>query len=193
MKRAMLADPAKLWRVNTDLRAVNRHGTKMSPCNHIVPLVESQHYIIDPTNPRGALDDGVEDRLHVRRRAADNAEHLRRCGLMLQSLSQLRITLLQFFEQPHVLNGDDRLVGEGFKQCDLLIRKGRTSVRRMTMTPIGWSSRIRGAARTVRMPALGDGEAIGNLARRRRAYLQRGSPRGRRSRDQPPSCDRWMS
>ena len=84
-------------------------------------LVESQHHVIDPTNPGGALDDGVEDRLHVRGRAADDAEHLGRCRLMLQRLAQFRVALLQFLEQPHVLDGDHRLVGEGFEQCDLLV------------------------------------------------------------------------
>ena len=60
----------------------------MSPRNHNVPLAESQRHVIDPTNPRGALDDGVEDRLHVGRRAADDAEHLGRRRLMLQRLAQ---------------------------------------------------------------------------------------------------------
>ena len=32
----------------------------MSPRNHNVTLTKSQHHVIDPTNPRGALDDGVE-------------------------------------------------------------------------------------------------------------------------------------
>ena len=57
------------------------------------PLVESQHHVIDPTNPRGALDDGVEHRLHVRRRTADDAEHLGGRRLMLQGLAQLRVAL----------------------------------------------------------------------------------------------------
>ena len=60
----------------------------MSPRNHNVTLTESQHHVIDPANPSGALDDCVEDRLHVRRRAADDAEHLGGCGLMLQGLAQ---------------------------------------------------------------------------------------------------------
>ena len=51
-----------------------------------VALAKSQHHVINPTNPRGALDDGVEDRLHIRGRAADDAEHLGRRGLMLQCL-----------------------------------------------------------------------------------------------------------
>ena len=66
----------------------------MSPRNHNVPVVESQDHVIDPTNPRGALDDGIQDRLHVRRRAADDAEHLGRCRLMLQGLAQFCIALL---------------------------------------------------------------------------------------------------
>ena len=70
----------------------------MSPRNHHVPLTESQYYVIDPANPRGALDDGVEHRLHVCRRAADDAEHLGRRRLMLQGLAQFCVALLQFFE-----------------------------------------------------------------------------------------------
>ena len=87
----------------------------MSPRNHSVPLAESQYHVINPTNPGGALDDGVEDRLHVRRRAADDAEHLGGCGLMLQGLAQFRVALAEFLEQPHVLDRDDGLVGEGFE------------------------------------------------------------------------------
>src|SRR5262249_4545676 len=83
MERAMLIYPAMRRRINTKLDAVNGYGTKMSPRNHSVRLVESQHHVINPTNPSGALDDGVEDRLNVRGRAADNAEHLRGCSLML--------------------------------------------------------------------------------------------------------------
>ena len=89
----------------------------MGSRNHSVSLVESQHHIINPTNPRRALDDGVEDRLHVRRRAADDAEHLGRCRLMLQCLAQFRIALLNFFEQANVLNGDNGLGCKGLEQC----------------------------------------------------------------------------
>ena len=32
-------------------------------------------------------------------------------------------SLIQFFEQPHVLDGDDRLVGEGLEKGNLLIGK----------------------------------------------------------------------
>ena len=124
----MLAHPAKLWLINTDLDAGGGYGTKMSPRNHSVPLAESQHHVINPANPRGALDDGVEHRLHVRRRAADDAEHLGRRRLMLQRLAQFRVALAEFLEQAHVLDGDDGLGGEGFEQLDLFVRE-RTNFR----------------------------------------------------------------
>ena len=120
----------------------------MSPRNHSVPFAESQHHVIDPTNPRGALDDGVEDRLHVRGRAADDAEHLGRRGLMLQRLAQFRVALLDLLEQPHVLDGDDRLVGEGLESSICLSVNGRTiKSRHMMMPPIGVPSRSSGYAK----------------------------------------------
>jgi hypothetical protein len=65
---------------------------------HSVLLMESQHHVIDSTNPRGTFDNGVEDRLHVRGRAADDAEHLGSRRLMLKGLSQFCIALLDLFE-----------------------------------------------------------------------------------------------
>ena len=110
----MLAHPAKPWVVNIDL-GVGRYGygAKMSPYKHCVPLVESQRYIINPTNPSGALDDSVEHRLHVRGRPADDAEYFGRRRLMFQGLAQFRIALLQFLKQPHVFDGDHRLRCKG--------------------------------------------------------------------------------
>ena len=69
----------------------------MSARNHRVSFNESQHHVIDPANPRGALDDGVEHRLHVRRRAADDAEHFRGCCLMLQRFGELTPAILRLF------------------------------------------------------------------------------------------------
>ena len=120
VERAMLAYPAKPWPINTHS---TRPGVWVSdqnePGNHTLPLPESQHYIINPTNPGGALDDGIENRLHIRRRAADDAENLGRRRLMLQGLAQFRVALLDLFKQPYVLDSDDGLVGEGLYQLDL--------------------------------------------------------------------------
>ena len=87
------------------------------------PFAEPQHHVINPANPRSALDDGVEHRLHVGRRAADDAEHFGRCRLMLQRLAQFRVALAEFFEQADVFDGDDGLVGESLEERDLLIGK----------------------------------------------------------------------
>src|SRR5262249_54196734 len=124
VEHAVLAHPTKLWCINTDLGTEDRYGTKMSPRYHNIPLMESQYRVINPTNPSGALDDGVEDRLHIRRRAVDDAEHLGGCGLMLQGLAQFSVTLLNLLEQPHVLDSDHRLGGESLEERDMFLREG---------------------------------------------------------------------
>ena len=93
----------------------------MAALNHSIAFAESQNNVVNTANPRRALNYGVEYRLHVSGRTADDAEHLGRCRLMLQCLAQFRVTFPEFLEQPHVLNGDHRLVGEGFEESDLLL------------------------------------------------------------------------
>src|SRR5262245_29291901 len=123
---ALFAHPANPGLINIELVDANGYGyrTKMSPQKHRVSFAESQHCIIDPTNPRGALNDGVEDRLHIGGRAADNAEHLSRRGLMLQGFAQFRVAFLDLLEKANILDGDHRLVGERSDQFDLFIGKG---------------------------------------------------------------------
>ena len=91
-----------------DGRAIHRH----------VP----QHFPVDPIYRRvdgiaqsgGALHDRVKDRLHVRRRARNDAENVRCRRLLLQRL-------LRLIEQPHILDGDDGLVGKGLEEQYLAI------------------------------------------------------------------------
>ena len=54
----------------------------------------------------------IQHWLNIRRRAGDDAQDLTRRRLLLQRLFEL-------VEQPHVLDGDHGLVGEGFQQLDL--------------------------------------------------------------------------
>src|SRR5215471_9781268 len=110
----MLANPANLWFIKTNLDAANRYRAKMSPENRRIPFAEPQPHIINPADPCGAFDDSVEHRLHISRRAADDAEYFGSCRLMLQRLAQFSIALLQFLEQPDVFDGDHRLRSEGF-------------------------------------------------------------------------------
>ena len=42
---------------------------------------------------------------------------------MLQRFAQFRVALAEFLEQPHVFDGDDRLVSEGFDKCNLPLGK----------------------------------------------------------------------
>ena len=103
----------------------------MSARNHFVALAESQNNVVNTANLSRALDDGVEHRLHICGRSADNAEHLGRCGLMLQRLAQFRVGLLDLFEQPDVLDGDYRLGSEGLEERDLLFGEGTNLSRRI--------------------------------------------------------------
>ena len=66
---------------------------------------------------------GLEHRLQLAGRAADDLQHLRGRGLLLQRLAQVVGALAQLVEQPRVLDGDDGLGGKGPKQRHLLIRK----------------------------------------------------------------------
>src|SRR5690348_2659237 len=119
----MLAKPATLWFIKVDLDTTSRYVTKMSSHNRRVSLVKSQHHVINPTNLRRALDDRIENRLHICWRAADDAENLGRRGLMLQSFEQFCVALLDFFEQAHVFNGDHGLVRERLEESNLFVRK----------------------------------------------------------------------
>src|ERR1044072_1298446 len=100
-----------------------RYRAKMGSGNHRVSGTKSQVHIIDSTHACGTCDDGIKHRLHIRRRAADDAEHFRCCSLMLQRLAQFSVTFLQFFEQPYIFNGDDCLIREGLEERDLFVRK----------------------------------------------------------------------
>ena len=74
--------------------------------------------------PRGVLRHGVQHRLEIGRRAGDDPQHLAGGGLLLQRLREVAVAILQLLEQARVLDGDDRLVGEGLQQRDLRIREG---------------------------------------------------------------------
>src|SRR4030095_5660273 len=116
MQRAMLAYPGNAWIIDAYCIGANPYRTKMGPGNHTVCFSESQIHVIDPTTPGRALADSIEHRLHVGRRAADDAEHLGGCRLMLQRLTQFCIALLDLLEEAHILDGDYGLVGEGFEE-----------------------------------------------------------------------------
>ena len=60
------------------------------------------------------LGHGIQHRLNIRRRAGDDAQNLARRSLLFQRF-------FEFLEQPHVLDGDHRLMGERLEKLDLAI------------------------------------------------------------------------
>jgi hypothetical protein len=62
--------------------------------------------------------------LEIKGRAADDLEHVGGRGLLLQGFGQITSTRLYFVEQPHVLDRNYRLVGEGRDQLNLLVCEG---------------------------------------------------------------------
>ena len=101
---AMYTHPAMPWIITADRYTDMRYRTKMSARNHFVALAESQNNVVNTANLSRALDDGIEHRPHVRRRAADDAEHFGSRRLVLQRLGELMPAILQLFgrlgEQP---------------------------------------------------------------------------------------------
>jgi hypothetical protein len=68
--------------------------------------------------------DDVTHRLDVGRRARNHPQDLGGGRLLLEGLGQLSVPRLQLREQAHVFDRDDRLIGEGFEERDLLGREG---------------------------------------------------------------------
>ena len=94
--------------------------------NYAHPTFVIQQQISEPgsANPYRICQDGLEHRSQIARRTADDAQDFGSRGLLLQRLAELARARLHFIEQPHVLDGNHRLVGEGGEQLDLLVGEG---------------------------------------------------------------------
>src|SRR5262249_21582701 len=96
--RERAAPPLSCLRVRTvDRREMNE--VAVETVNGATPGVEQ---------PNSATTDRIEHRLHVGGRPRNHTKDLCSCRLPLQRV-------LRLVEQPHVLDGDDRLVGEGLE------------------------------------------------------------------------------
>ena len=67
------------------------------------------------------FDQCIEHRLQIERRPADDFQNFGGRGLLFQRLRKLARALLLGLEQPHVLDRDRRLIGEGRQQRDVLL------------------------------------------------------------------------
>ncbi|HSF48818.1 MAG TPA: hypothetical protein VLA73_10700 [Burkholderiales bacterium] len=70
-----------------------------------------------------AFYDRVEYWLSIGRRAADDSQDLCRGRLLFERFSNFSVARLELLEQPHVLDRDHGLGGEGLDQRDLLFRE----------------------------------------------------------------------
>src|SRR5262249_8411296 len=82
-------------------------------------IVAENHAVLGTANADGSLQQRPEDTLEVERRSADGLEHLGRGSLLPQRFAQLLCARLHLIEQPHVLDGDHRLVGKRGDKLDL--------------------------------------------------------------------------
>src|SRR5262245_16228061 len=70
--------------------------------------------------PHSPTDDRIEYWLSVGRGARNDLKDVTGGRLPFESLSQVAVSFVEFSKQPHVLNRDDGLVGEGLEQGDLV-------------------------------------------------------------------------
>src|SRR5512144_2485257 len=83
MECALLAQPARYRLLDTNLDTSLSYRTKMRPPDHSIALSNSHHHAINSTDPRRAFHNGIEHRLHICGRTADDAKHFGGCRLML--------------------------------------------------------------------------------------------------------------
>ena len=94
------------------LQTTRRHRPKGCHGSKGITLDTLDLSISCVTEPRRVFGNHIEHRLNIGRRAGDDAKNLARRRLLFQRLGE-------FLEQPHVLDGDHGLVGEGLEERDL--------------------------------------------------------------------------
>jgi hypothetical protein len=97
--------------------------------NHVT-IKAADKSVVCLTQPRGTLGYHVQYGLNIGRRTCDHTKDFACGSLLLQRLTEFRVRrfelcsfILELLEQPHVLDGDHRLVGERSYEIDLLIGK----------------------------------------------------------------------
>ena len=83
----------------------------------------ADHPAVGPRERHRLVDDGGEHRLRVQGRVHDLTDLAERAQLLHGSGELLR-TLVEGLEESHVVDGDDRLVGEGREQCHVAVVEG---------------------------------------------------------------------
>jgi hypothetical protein len=90
------------------------------PSKRVFAVHAPDHGIVRPTKLGRTSCDDVQDGLDLCRRAGDNAENFAGRGLLLKRLGKVAVSILQFLEQPNVLDCYDSLGGEALEELNLL-------------------------------------------------------------------------
>ena len=95
-------------------------------------LAAKQRAVPGLADPHSVFQHGLEHRLELARRAADDAKHFGGRGLLLQQFAQLA-------EQAGVLDRDDGLLGEVGEELDLFLGERPDLVAMIVIVPVGSS------------------------------------------------------
>ncbi len=98
----------------------HREG-RSGPVN--VAVAGGDQTIVSTAQAGSSLTEGVEHRLQIKGRAADDLEHIAGRGLVFERFFEVAGALAQFAEQPRVLDRNYCLCGEILQQCDLFVGK----------------------------------------------------------------------
>ena len=117
---------------NRSVRSKRTGAVCRSCCNREVIALDQIHRAVGvAAQPRHICRYGVDHRLQIGRGTAHHAQDLAGRGLLFQRFGERRVALPELVEQPHVLDGDDSLVGKRLDQRDLLVgERARTSLCR---------------------------------------------------------------
>ena len=199
VRRSTTARPVTESRVTGMVSPMRRAARQRPVSGHQpqdVPVQAEDDRIRGAADPRGVLGHRVHDRLEIGRRAGDHPQDLGGRRLLLQGLRQLAVPHLQLLEQPHVLDRDHRLVGEGLEELRSASPRragpppGGSGSRRPALPRAGaaWPGRVRPPAdRAVSgAPASPGTRSPAALSRSSTWIVRRSAPPGR------PPCRAWQ-
>src|SRR5215469_3581810 len=121
--------PIGTYRIGTKRRTharFNQSWRGIMCCNEMhhasLPAIDISKVRV--ADSHGTLQHRVKNRLQSPWKARNDLQHFRSRCLALKRISEVSRALLQFVEQPRVLDGDDGLGGEVLHQLNLFVSEG---------------------------------------------------------------------
>ena len=92
-------------------------------CANILAILDLQTAKGDAVQITRLLQDHLKHRCEIARRRIDDLQYISGCSLPLKCFLKLARPGMYLLAQPYVLDRNNRLVGKGLEQLDLLIGK----------------------------------------------------------------------